>query len=570
MVISMNYIDKYNSWLEFADSEIKKELEDIKGNDNEIKERFALELEFGTGGLRGIMGAGTNRMNIYTVRRATCGLAKYIKKTGAQDKGVAIAYDSRHNSQLFALEAAKVLAREGVKAYLFDALRPTPELSFAVRHLSCAAGIVVTASHNPKEYNGYKVYGEDGGQVVFEAADAITEYISTLNIFKDVDAMDEQEAIDKGLLTYIGAEVDEAFYAAVLNEAINPECAAKSDLKIVYTPFHGAGNIPVREILRRIGIKNVIVVPEQELPDGDFPTVKSPNPENPEGFALAIELAKKENCSLIIGTDPDADRTGIIVRNTSGEYIALTGNQTGALIVEYVLSQRKEKGTLPQNAVVIKTIVTNEIINRITEFYAVELVDVLTGFKYIAEKIKEYEQTGEKAYVFGFEESYGYLPGTYVRDKDAVGASMLIASMAAWYGARGMSLYDGLCEIYEKYGHYGEWTDNIYFEGIDGMEKINAIMERLRENAPKEIGGSAVTAYMDVQKGFRYDALKNERVQIDLPESNVLRYETEDGSFIAFRPSGTEPKFKVYAGFVSENHEDKKKKIEADIRKLIG
>lgn len=567
----MTYTEKFEKWIKSdkLDEKSRAELLAIRGNEDEMKMRMERDMEFGTGGLRGIMRAGSNGMNVYTVRHASCALAKYLSDNKLSG-GVAIAFDSRNNSALFAIEAAKTLAFYGIKTYIFDSLRPTPELSFAVRFLKCSAGIVVTASHNPKEYNGYKVYGDDGAQVVFEAADAIMKNMNETDILEDVHTADEKEAREKGLINTIGAEVDEAFYKAVASVAINTEVIKKANLSFVYTPFHGAGNIPVREVLRRAGVQNIEVVKEQEMPDGNFPTVKSPNPENPEGFALAIKLAKEKNIDLIIGTDPDSDRVGLIVRDKDGNYVPLTGNQTGALLVNYVLSQKKETGTLPQNAAVIKTIVTNEISDKICAHYGADVFNVLTGFKFIAEKIKEFEESGSHTYVFGFEESYGYLPGTYVRDKDAVGASLLIAEMASYYKLRGMSVYDGLCELFEKFGHFGEWVDNIYFEGVDGMERIAAIMNKLRENAPDIVGGSRVVRYSDVLKGVTYNIQNKTEEKLSLPSSNVLRFVTEDGTFIAFRPSGTEPKFKIYTGFVCDDHETKKEALKKDIYALIG
>ena len=567
----MTYTEKFEKWIKSdkLDEKSRAELLAIRGNEDEMKMRMERDMEFGTGGLRGIMRAGSNGMNVYTVRHASCALAKYLSDNKLSG-GVAIAFDSRNNSALFAIEAAKTLAFYGIKTYIFDSLRPTPELSFAVRFLKCSAGIVVTASHNPKEYNGYKVYGDDGAQVVFEAADAIMKNMNETDILEDVHTADEKEAREKGLINTIGAEVDEAFYKAVASVAINPEVIKKANLSFVYTPFHGAGNIPVREVLRRAGVQNIEVVKEQEMPDGNFPTVKSPNPENPEGFALAIKLAKEKNIDLIIGTDPDSDRVGLIVRDKDGNYVPLTGNQTGALLVNYVLSQKKETGTLPQNAAVIKTIVTNEISDKICAHYGADVFNVLTGFKFIAEKIKEFEESGSHTYVFGFEESYGYLPGTYVRDKDAVGASLLIAEMASYYKLRGMSVYDGLCELFEKFGHFGEWVDNIYFEGVDGKERIAAIMNKLRENAPDNVGGSRVVRYSDVLKGVTYNIQNKTEEKLSLPSSNVLRFVTEDGTFIAFRPSGTEPKFKIYTGFVCDDHETKKEALKKDIYALIG
>jgi len=564
----MTYREKYNKWLEFEglDSDLKADLLSLKTEDD-IKMRFGSSLEFGTAGLRGIMGAGTNNMNIYTVRLATKGLADYLKGENLCG-GVAIAFDSRNNSRLFAVEAAKVLAEEGIKSYIYDTLRPTPQLSFTVRYLKCSAGIVVTASHNPKEYNGYKVYGSDGAQIVSDVADVIKNNMAETDIFS-VTAMDEKEATEKGLITFIGEEVDKEFEKGALSLAICPEVIKKADMSIVYSPFNGAGNIPVRRVLAEAGLRNLYVVPEQELPDGNFTTLKSPNPENYEGFELSIKLAKEKGADLIIATDPDSDRVGVAVSKGDGEFINLTGNQTGALLTEYILSKRKEMGTLPENGFIIKTVVTNEIVNKICAAYGVECFDVLTGFKFIADKIKDYEETGEKEFIFGFEESYGYLCGDYVRDKDAVSASLLIAEMASDYKLRGMTLYDGLCALQEKYGKFGEWVNNIYFEGLGGMEKIAAIMEKLRANLPTEIAGSRVAVFMDILNNKKIDMINGIETETGLPSSNVLRFTLEDGSFIAFRPSGTEPKFKIYSGFFSDNLEEKAKMIKEDVEKLI-
>ena len=565
----MDFKEKYNKWLAYEGLEenLKEDLLSLQGEDD-IKMRFDKDLEFGTGGLRGIMGAGTNNMNIYTVRLASRALADYLNQNGLSD-GVAIAFDCRNNSRLFAMETAKVLAAAGVKSYIYDTLRPTPQLSFTVRYLGCSAGVVITASHNPKEYNGYKVYGSDGAQVVFEVADAIKKNMSELDIFTGAPCMDEKEAIEKGLINFIGEEVDREFQKGALSLSINPKLIKKADLKLVYSPFNGAGNIPVRRVLSEAGLKNVYVVPEQENPDGNFPTLKSPNPENFEGFALSIELAKKVGADLIIATDPDSDRVGVATRKPDGEFVNLTGNQTGALLTEYILSQRKEMGTLPQNGYIIKTIVTNEIAIKIAAFYGVECFDVLTGFKFIADKIKEHEDKGDKEYIFGFEESYGYLCGDYVRDKDAVSASLLIAEMASNYKMRGMTLYDGLMELCEKYGNFGEWVDNIYFEGADGMEKMSAMMESIRGNVPKSLGESTVVTFTDILKNKKINMLTGEETQANQPSSNVLRFETQDGSFIAFRPSGTEPKFKIYSGFFSDDLKGKAEKIKEDVEKIM-
>ncbi len=565
----MDFKEKYNKWLAYEGLEenLKEDLLSLQGEDD-IKMRFDKDLEFGTGGLRGIMGAGTNNMNIYTVRRASRGLADYLNQNGLSN-GVAIAFDCRNNSRLFAMETAKVLAAAGVKSYIYDTLRPTPQLSFTVRYLGCSAGVVITASHNPKEYNGYKVYGSDGAQVVFEVADAIKKNMSKLDIFTGAPCMDEKEAVEKGLINFIGEEVDREFQKGALSLSINSELIKKADLKLVYSPFNGAGNIPVRRVLSEAGLKNVYVVPEQENPDGNFPTLKSPNPENFEGFALSIELAKKVGADLIIATDPDSDRVGVATRKPDGEFVNLTGNQTGALLTEYILSQRKEMGTLPQNGYIIKTVVTNEIANKIAAFYGVECFDVLTGFKFIADKIKEHEDKGDKEYIFGFEESYGYLCGDYVRDKDAVSASLLIAEMASNYKMRSMTLYDGLMELCEKYGNFGEWVDNIYFEGADGMEKMSAVMESIRENVPHSIGGSCVVTFTDILKNKKINILTGEETSANQPSSNVLRFETEDGGFVAFRPSGTEPKFKIYSGFFADDLKVKAEKIKSDVEKIM-
>jgi len=561
----LNYKEKYQSWLDFAemDKQNRAELLSIQENDGEIKERFFSDLEFGTAGLRGIIGAGTARMNIYVVRRATQGLAMYILKNGGGS--VAIAYDSRHFSKEFARAAAEVLSANGVTAYLYESLRPVPQLSFAVRHLGCAAGIVITASHNPAQYNGYKVYGPDGGQLSGEASNAVEKEINRLDIFADV----KTEADDK-LIKIIGAEVDEAYYSSTLSRTINGGVIkACRNMKIVYTPFHGSGNIPVREVLKRAGFENVMVVPEQELPDGAFPTVKSPNPENPEGFALAEKLANEVGADIIIGTDPDADRVGVMARNKEGRFVALTGNQTGALLTDYMLSALKGEGRLPKNAAIIKTIVTTEMVRAITDFYGAQLIDVLTGFKYIANKIALYEQTGEHTFILGFEESYGYLTGTDVRDKDAVVASLLIAEMAASYSLRGMSLVDALEELFAKFGRYKEENINIYMEGLDGAEKISAVMSNLRKNLPTAIGGEAVVRYTDYSTGIRTNAATGEQTKVDLPASNVLQFVLADKTLVTFRPSGTEPKLKVYLSVCGENADGKIEKIKKNVELLV-
>lgn len=565
----MDFEKVYEQWKSFdgLDGYLKDELVKIEGNRDEIEDRFYKTLEFGTAGLRGVLGAGTNRMNVFTVRQATAGLAEYIKKTGHTERGVVIAYDSRHFSPEFALEAAKVLCANNIKVYLFESLRPTPELSFSVRHLHCIAGIVITASHNPAKYNGYKVYGEDGGQMPLDAANAVTEEIRKTDMLTGPSVMDEKEAVSKGLLTYIGEDVDREYLASVFARRVNPEAVAEvaDSFSIVYTPFHGSGNKLVQRILRMSGLKNLYVVREQEEPDGDFPTVKSPNPEDKEGFKLAIELAKKNNTDLIIGTDPDSDRVGIIVRDSDGEYVNFTGNQTGALLTDYILSQYTEKKTMPKNPVVIKTVVTTEMIRAITAYYGVEMMEVLTGFKFIGEKIKEFEADNSHRFVFGFEESYGYLSGTYARDKDAVVASMLIVEMAAWYKKQGMTLYDAMQKLYKKYGWYSEGVISIVEEGIEGPAKIAAMINKLRTDCPKEIAGLSVDAVRDYSTGIitRKDGSCGETKQ---PKNNMLYLELENGAgWLAVRPSGTEPKLKLYFGL----REDDKAAAEAKLAELM-
>lgn len=565
----MDSMQSYKFWLEneYFDKDTNEELKAIENDPKEIEERFYRDLEFGTGGLRGIIGAGTNRINIYTVRKASQGLANYIAKQGeaAKKRGIAIAYDPRFKSPEFSLEAAKVFAGNGIKAYLFDELRPTPELSFAVRYFGAIAGIVVTASHNPKEYNGYKVYGEDGGQLPLDASTAVLEEINKITDITKVSVMEKDEAVKEGLLQIIGKEVDDAYIAKLKTLTINPGIAAKAgdSFKIIYTPIHGTGNKPVRRILDEIGFKNVIVVKEQENPDPAFSTVKSPNPEEKDAFKIAIELAKKENVDLIIGSDPDCDRVGVVVRNAEGEYVVLTGNQTGCLLLEYILSQKKEKGTLPSNGFVVKTIVTTELSRAIAKHYDIELVEVLTGFKFIGEQIKLQDEFGSKKYLFGFEESYGYLAGTFVRDKDGVVASMLIAEMAAYYRSRNMSLYEGLQEIFRKYGYSLEGINSFTLAGKEGVEKIKGAMERLRLDKPQNINGSEVAAVRDYLVGERVDFAAGEKSALTLPESDVLYFEMKDGSWFCIRPSGTEPKIKIYYGVSADtlNKADNKLKV---------
>lgn len=528
---------EYQKWLEKSDEVTKNELSAM--SEEEITENFYKSLEFGTGGLRGIMAAGTNRMNVYTVRKATQGLAlEVLDSEGAKEKGVVIAYDSRNNSKEFAKEAAKVLCANGIKTYIFEDLRPTPMLSFAVRHLGCARGIVITASHNPKEYNGYKVYGEDGGQIPPETADVIIKYIDEIDVFDGVKLSGGAEPI------VIGKDVDDAYIAAVKAQSFGIEIP--DDFKVIYTPIHGSGNIPVRRVLSEIGMDNLFVVPEQELPDGNFPTVKSPNPENAEAFTMSIEYAKKQNADLIFGTDPDSDRIGVVVKNSQGEYMVLTGNQTGALLCEYILRKAKEKNALPVNPTVVKTIVTTEMVRPICDEYDATLVDVLTGFKFIGEKIMEYELEGNiEKYMLGFEESYGYLKGTYARDKDAVVAAMLVVEMAADYKRSGKTLYDALIDLYEKYGYFKESLVTKTLEGIEGMGKIKEIMKKFRENEmPVEV--EKMIDYKDGVDG--------------LPPSDVLKFFVGGGWF-AVRPSGTEPKIKFYFGVRGNSITDAEEKL---------
>lgn len=556
----MDYRKQYEAWLGYGalEPQMKAELEAIAGDETEIKERFYKELEFGTAGLRGILGAGINRMNIYTVRRATQGLASFIVSCGqeAMDSGVVISYDSRINSTLFAQETARVLAANGIQVYLSNRLRPVPELSFAVRHYGAAAGVMITASHNPPKYNGYKVYGKDGGQLPLAEADTVLQYIEKTDIFSGVKLCDLDEAIAAGNVKVFGDELDDAFLDEVVKQQINPEVMqVMKDFQMVYTPIHGSGNIPVRKVLERIGVKHVELVKEQVEPDGNFPTVDSPNPENRSALELAIALAKEKDIDMLIGTDPDCDRVGVAVRDDNGEYLPLTGNMVGALLVNYVLAGKKLNHTLPENGVVIKTIVTSRMTDAICKDYGVEVMNVLTGFKFIGEKIKEFEQTGDHTYVFGFEESYGYLAGTHARDKDAVVASMLIAEMAAWYKMRGMSLYQGLCELYQKYGTYRERLLSVTLEGADGLEKISQIMTEIRANPPKQVAGLEVVKVADYDNNTVKDLVTGTITETGLPKSNVLVFDLQQDTWVAMRPSGTEPKIKFYFGTKAENIE---------------
>lgn len=565
-VFIMGYMENYKKWCEdtYFDEATRAELKAIEGNDKEIQERFYKDLEFGTGGLRGIIGAGTNRLNIYTVSKATQGFANYIIKQGeeAVKKGVAIAFDSRRMSPEFAEITALVLNGNGIKTYIYPSLRPTPMLSFAVRELNCTGGVVITASHNPPEYNGYKVYWADGGQVPYPRDEAIIEEVNAVTDFHTIKTANKDEAVKAGLFNVIGEEVDEAFDKNVLAQIVNPEIIKEQhDLKIVYTPIHGSGNKPVRRVLKKAGFENVTVVPEQELPDSEFTTVGYPNPENPAVFELAIKLAEKIDADIILGTDPDCDRVGAVVKTKDGSYTVLTGNMTGTLICNYICSQKAKLGTLPKNGALVSTIVSSEMTKAIAKKYNLAYFDVLTGFKYIGEKIKEFEQTGEYQYVFGFEESYGCLSGTYARDKDAVVASLLICEMAAYYKSRGMSLYDGLMELYDTYGVYKEIIHSITLKGIEGIENMNKIMDTLRKDAPSEIAGVKVTETRDYLEDKIVDVATGKVSPTNLPKSNVLYFTLADDTWFCVRPSGTEPKIKIYFGTKADTVENAEKKI---------
>lgn len=549
----MGYKEMYQSWLDnpYFDEDTKAELKSIAGDDKEIEDRFYTELEFGTAGLRGVIGAGMNRMNIYTVRKATQGLANYIKKVGKEAQGVAIAFDSRRMSPEFADEAALCLAANGIKAYVFESLRPTPELSYAVRKLGCTAGINITASHNPPEYNGYKVYWEDGAQITPPHDKGIMDEVKAVTDFATVKTMEKEEAKKAGLYEVIGAAIDDAYIAelkklVVHQDAINQ---VKDTLKIVYTPLHGTGNIPVRRVLKELGFQNVYVVPEQEKPDGEFPTVSYPNPEAEEAFVLGLAMAKKLDADLVLATDPDADRLGVYVKDSkTGEYHSLTGNMSGCLIGDYVIGQRKEREGLPKDGAFIKSIVSTNMADAIAKYYGIQLVEVLTGFKFIGQKMLEFETKGTGTYLFGMEESYGCLTGTYARDKDAVVASMTLCEAAAYYKTQGKTLWDAMIDMYEKYGYYKDDVKAITLKGIEGLEKIQTILETLRADAPKEIGGYKVLKVRDYKKDTITDLADGKVTSTGLPASNVLYYELEDDAWVCVRPSGTEPKVKFYYG----------------------
>ncbi len=563
----MNYRELYNEWLTnpYFDAQTKEELKSLEGNEKEIEDRFYKELEFGTAGLRGIIGAGTNRMNFYTVRKATQGLADYIVKMNGEQRGVAISYDSRHMSPEFADAAALCLNANGIKAYVFDALRPTPELSFAVRTLKCIAGINITASHNPAEYNGYKVYWEDGAQITPPHDVNIMAAVKATDITA-AKTMEKEQAVAEGLYIQIGADIDDRYMEALKAQVKNQEAIteAQKEITIVYTPLHGTGNIPARRILRELGFENVHVVKEQELPDGDFPTVGYPNPETPKAFELAVKLGKEIDADLLLATDPDADRLGVYVRGEqAGTYHALTGNMSGSLLAEYELSQMKEAGTLPEDGALIKTIVTTNLVNDIAKAYGVQLIECLTGFKYIGQHILNMEKTGKGHYCFGFEESYGCLIGTHARDKDAIVATMALCEAAAYYRTKGMSLWDKMIEMYEKYGYWQDGIQSIELRGKEGIEKIISTIDRLRQDIPKEIGGYRVLSARDYKEDTVRDMTTGKVTSTGLPNSNVLYYDLEDDAWVCVRPSGTEPKLKFYYGVKGENFADAEEKLQS-------
>ena len=563
----MDYKEIYNQWLEnpYFDEATKEELKAIKDDENEIKERFYMDLEFGTAGLRGIIGAGTNRMNIYVVRRATQGLANYIAKVDKKSQGVAIAYDSRHMSPEFAQEAALCLAANGIKAYIFETLRPTPELSFAVRHLGCVAGINVTASHNPPEYNGYKVYWEDGAQITPPHDSGIMGEVKAISDWNTVKTMDKEDAVKAGLFEVIGQAVDDAYMAELKKQIIHMDAiqAEGRNLKIVYTPLHGTGNIPARRILKELGFENVYVVPEQELPNGDFPTVSYPNPEAAEAFELGLKLAKEVDADIVLATDPDADRLGVRVKDKNGEYHDLTGNMSGCLLANYELSQRKAvNGSLPEDGALVKTIVTTNLADAIAKGYNVNLIEVLTGFKYIGQQILGFENSGKGTYLFGFEESYGCLIGTYARDKDAIVATMALCEAAAYYKTQGKTLWDQMLNIYNKYGYYKEDLFTMTFKGADGAKKMQDMMDAYRKNTPKQVGAYKVLRLRDYKNDVITDLATGETTPTGLPKSNVLYFELENDAWFCVRPSGTEPKIKFYAGIKGTSLEDSAKKLD--------
>ena len=573
----MEYLNEYKKWCtsDVFDEETKKELIKIKDNPEEIEDRFYKELEFGTAGLRGVIGAGTNRMNIYTVGKATQGLANYIIEKNGQNRGVAISYDSRKMSPEFSKETALILNANGIKTYIFDSLRPVPELSFAVRQLNCIAGVMITASHNPPKYNGYKVYWEDGAQIVPPVDKDIINEVNKIEDYGAIKKITEEEAKEKGLYNIIGKELDEKYMDTLEKLVLNPDIIKKQKyMKIVYTPLHGTGNIPVKTILKRLGFENVYIVKEQELPDGNFPTVDYPNPEDPKAFKLALELAKKEDADIVLATDPDADRLGVYAKDSkTGEYMPFTGNMSGLLIAEYELSQKKERNEIPANGVLIKTIVSSNLADSIAKYYNIELKEVLTGFKYIGEQIKNFDRTGEHTYLFGFEESYGCLIGTHARDKDGIAAVMALCEAAAYYKEHGLTLWDQMINIYEKYGYFKEDLLSITLEGSDGAKQIKEIMDNLRKSIPEKIGEYKVKEFRDYKTNKIIDLETKQETVTGLPESNVLYYDLEDGAWVCVRPSGTEPKIKFYIGVKGTSINDsveKANKLKEDLKKFAN
>lgn len=562
------YKKEYEKWLNSSllSEDEKMELSEIANDEKEIKERFYSSLEFGTAGLRGKMRLGTNAMNRFTVAQATQGLANLIIKEGRSKDGVAIAYDSRNNSELFAKVSATVLAANGIKAYIFDELRPTPELSFALRELKCVAGINITASHNPKEYNGYKAYWEDGAQLPPEHAKTVSAEIDKIDIFSDIKYVDFDKSVENGSIVFLDQDMDEKYLSAVMQQLVNPDAITKvaDDLKIVYSPLHGTGYRLIPDILSRCGVEHLYVVPEQMEIDGNFPTVEKPNPEYSEVFELGVEIANNVGSTLVIATDPDADRVGVVTKNNNGEFVTISGNQMGALLIDYIITAYEETGTMPNNPYAVKTIVSTELVAKICKAHNVKLHNVLTGFKFIGEVIKNYEQSGaDAAYLFGFEESYGYLKGTYARDKDAVVATMLICEMNAFYHAKGMTLFDALNALYEKYGYYLEANQEIYMQGIDGKEKMAKLMDTLRNNAPESIANNKIIEVGDYLKATITNKLTGETASTNLPSSNVISFKMENDDVIIARPSGTEPKIKFYYLLSGESKDEMNSKLEA-------
>lgn len=570
----MNYMEIYKQWCtdSYFDEDTRKELIAIQDNKAEIEDRFYRQLEFGTGGLRGVIGAGTNRMNIYTVRQATQGLANYIIAQNGQKKGVAIAHDSRIMSVEFAEEAALCLNANGIKTYVFDSLRPTPELSFAVRELGCISGIVITASHNPREYNGYKVYWEDGAQITPPHDKNILAEVASVTSFEQVKSMSKEKAVELGLFITIGKEIDDRYMEELKKQSIHPEIIKEmaKDFTIVYTPLHGTGNLPVRRVLKELGFEKVYVVKEQELPDGNFPTVSYPNPESPKAFELALELAKQVDADIVLATDPDADRLGVYCKDTkTGEYVSFTGNMSGMLIAEYILRERRATGTMPEHPALVETIVTTDMAKALAKNYGVTLIEVLTGFKYIGEQIKFFEQQNSYHYVFGLEESYGCLAGTYARDKDACVAVMMLCEVASWCKKHGKTLWDAMLDMYEKYGYYKEGLATMTLKGMDGAVQIQKMMSDMRKNPPKQLGGFSVLAVRDYKADTRTDLTTGEVTKTGLPSSNVLYYELSDNAWCCVRPSGTEPKIKFYFGVVGNSLANAEEKLETLKQDLV-